>query len=293
MYPSLLSPRSKAACGVCRAYQSGGGGQPQTSSHSFRPAFKSRTGPRGAGARGCGPSARLRGGGFRAVAPAARPLRRPCPHSLSGSRRCPHFMSPGRPAPGLRSKGTTACGRWWGLPSGPLGRPGVMWRPRPGPCGPRPGQVGRLRCSGAPLRNARPSPCGAACSGPCVAPPPRRLRRRCSGAARPPLCGGCGAVRPSGPSRLRRSGVAAASPSPPAAAEPGLSAGGSLACGPSPGPWPSRSPPALRGGNFDAARKGPSKLGPFARMAGGWGAGVRRLRAGMPDPGEPVKPQGL
>lgn len=115
---------------------------------------------------------------------------------------------------------------------GPLGRPGVMWRPRSGPCGPRPGQVGRLRCSGAPLRNARPSPCGAACSGPCVAPPPRRLRRRCSGAARPPLCGSCGAVRPSGPSRLRRSGVAAASPSPPTAAEPGLSAGGSLACGP-------------------------------------------------------------
>ena len=63
----------------------------------------------------------------------------------------------------------------------------------------RPGQVGRLRCSGAPFRKARPSPCGAAFSGPCFAPPPRRLRRRCSGAARPPQSGGCGAVRASGP----------------------------------------------------------------------------------------------
>ena len=140
VHPLLLSPRSKAACGVCRAYQSGGGGKRQTSSLSFRPAFKSRTGPRGAGARGCGPSARLRGGGFRAVAPAARPLRRPCPHSLSGSRRCPHFMAPGRPAPGLRSKGATACGRWWGLPSGPLGRPSRPQRP----AGRSPARPGRL-----------------------------------------------------------------------------------------------------------------------------------------------------
>lgn len=30
VHPSLLSPRSKACCGVCRAYESGGGGQPQT-----------------------------------------------------------------------------------------------------------------------------------------------------------------------------------------------------------------------------------------------------------------------
>lgn len=70
---------------------------------------------------------------------------------------------------------------------------------------------------GAPLRKARPRQ--AACGGPCFAPPPRRLRRRCSGAARPPLCGGCGAVRPSGPAL--RAGVAARRPSLPAAAKPG------------------------------------------------------------------------
>lgn len=63
----------------------------------------------------------------------------------------------------------------------------------------RPGQVGRLRCSGAPFRAARPSTFGARSARPCPAPPPRRSRRRCSGAARPPRCGGYGAVRPSGP----------------------------------------------------------------------------------------------
>ena len=91
----------------------------------------------------------------------------------------------------------------WGL----WGRPPL----RPRPAGPGPVKLGRSRCTGAPLRNARPSPCGAACSGPCIAPPPCRLRRRCSGAARPPQSGGCGAVRPSGPAL--RAGVAARGPS--------------------------------------------------------------------------------
>ena len=118
------------------------------------------------------------------------------------------------PAPsGLRAAPLPALG---GVPppapSIPLrGLAGVMWRPRPGPCGPGPVKLAASRCTGAPLRNARPSPYGAACSGPCIAPPPCRSRRRCSGAARPPLCGGCGAVRPSGPAL--RAGVAARGPS--------------------------------------------------------------------------------
>ena len=140
VHPLLLSPRSKACCGVCRAYESGGGGQPQTQRNAFGQPLKAEPAPAGAGARGCGPSARPRGGGFRAVAPVARPLRRPGPHSLSCSRRCPHFMAPGRPAPGLRSKGATACGRWWGLPSGPLGRPSRPQRP----AGRSPARPGRL-----------------------------------------------------------------------------------------------------------------------------------------------------
>lgn len=51
--------------------------------------------------------------------------------------------------------------------------------------------------------------------GPCPPPAPRRLRRRCSGAARPPLCGGCGAVRASGP--VGGASASLASPATPAA----------------------------------------------------------------------------
>lgn len=87
-----------------------------------------------------------------------------------------------------------------------------MWRPRP--------RLRRVlvklaasRCAGAPLRKARPRQ--AAFGGPCFAPPPRRLRRRCSGAARPPRCGGCGAVRPSGP--VGGASASLASPATPAA----------------------------------------------------------------------------
>lgn len=68
-----------------------------------------------------------------------------------------------------------------------------MWRPRP--------RLRRVlvklaasRCAGAPLRKARPRQ--AACGGPCFAPPPRRSRRRCSGAARPPKMGALGPSAP-------------------------------------------------------------------------------------------------
>ena len=53
------------------------------------------------------------------------------------------------------------------------------------------------RSAGHPSRKARPRQ--AAYGGPCFAPSPRSVRRRCSGAARPPRCGGFGAVRASGP----------------------------------------------------------------------------------------------
>lgn len=55
-----------------------------------------------------------------------------------------------------------------------------------------------LRGGTPPQSKAKPLR-GAPAARPCFAPPPRRSRRRCSGAARPPLCGGCGAVRASGP----------------------------------------------------------------------------------------------
>lgn len=122
-------------------------------------------------------------------------------------------------------------------PSSPLrGLAGEMWRPRP--------RLRRVlvklaasRCAGAPLRNARPSPCGPK-ARPCIAPPPRRLRRRCSGAARPPLVGALGpsapparsaALRPALPARprLRRRPCRSALPthSPPGVAARGHSLG--------------------------------------------------------------------
>lgn len=110
-----------------------------------------------------------------------------------------------------------------------------MWRPRP--------RLRRVlvklaasRCAGAPLRKARPRQ--AACGGPCFAPPPRRSRRRCSGAARPPQVGALGpsapparsaALRPALPARprLRRRPCRAALPthSPPGVAARGPSLG--------------------------------------------------------------------
>lgn len=177
-------------------------------------------------------------------------------------------------------RGATACGRWWGLPSGPLGRPTRPQRPagrtpaHPGrraaarPVHPPAGAGrGNVAAKAGPLW-ARPwsswppavarghpsamqgqAPAGPLC-GPCIAPPPCRVRRRCSGAARPPLCGGCGAVRPSGPAL--RAGVAARGPSlgvpPPSRA--GAPAAG-CCCSPCPcgGPQSERRPlgPRKRG----------------------------------------------
>lgn len=141
---------------------------------------------------------------------------------------------------------TRPCGLRAAHPAHPVRRrcrrpPGLpaavreMWRPRP--------RLRRVlvklaasRCAGAPLRKARPSQ--AACGGPCFAPPPRRSRRRCSGAARPPKMGALGpsapparsaALRPALPARprLRRRPCRAALPthSPPGVAARGPSLG--------------------------------------------------------------------
>ena len=103
----------------------------------------------------------------------------------------------------------------------------------------RPGQVGRQ-----PLRGGTPPQCkakplrGGPKARPCIAPPPRRSRRRCSGAARPPQVGALGpsapparsaALRPALPARprLRRRPCRAALPthSPPGVAVRGPSLG--------------------------------------------------------------------
>lgn len=167
-----------------------------------------------------------------------------------------------------------------------------MWRPRP--------RLRRVlvklaasRCAGAPLRKARPRQ--AACGGPCFAPPPRRSRRRCSGAARPPQVGALGpsapparsaALRPALPARprLRRRPCRAALPthSPPGVAARGPSLGV---------PPPSRagapaagccySPCPCGGRNLDrrAHWRRKRRLPRASRAAG---RRERRLRAGVP-----------
>ena len=243
-----------------------GAGASLSRKKNSRSAFKSRTGPRGAGGRGSGPAARLRGGGFRAVAPAARPLCRPCPHSLSGSRRCPHFIAPGRPAPGLRTKGATACGRWWGLPSGPLGRPSRPQRPagrspaRPGRRWRRPprppaavGVMWRLvaACGGSGQASRQPLR-GATQSGRKAKP----LRGRFAGLAPGQPRAGCGVGAPGRPGPHD---VGAVGPSAPparsAALRPALPARPRLRRRPCRAALPTHSPPgvaALRGLRFGA-----------------------------------------
>lgn len=161
----------------------------------------------------------------------------------------------------------------------------------------RPGQVGRQ-----PLRGGTPPQCkakplrGGPKARPCIAPPPHRLRRRCSGAARPPLVGALGpsapparsaALRPALPARprLRRRPCRSALPthSPPGVAARGPSLGV---------PPPSRagapaagcccSPCPCGGGrNLDrrAHWRRKRRLPAHSRAAG---RGERRLRAGVP-----------
>lgn len=134
--------------------------------------------------KGLPSASRLRG---RATShPPLRPAgRSPCPPCAAA------VPPPARPACG--SPGNVAAGR-------------RLRRLRPS----QPPAVAR----GHPVRPQGQAPAGPL-RGPCPRPAPRRLRRWCSGAARPPRCGGCGAVRPSGP--VGGAPASLASPATPAA----------------------------------------------------------------------------
>lgn len=126
---------------------------------------------------------RLRAGRVPPAPAACGPL--PCPPCAAA------VPPPARPACG--SPGNVAAGR-------------RLRRLRPS----QPPAVAR----GHPVRPQGQAPAGPL-RGPCPRPAPRRLRRWCSGAARPPRCGGCGAVRPSGP--VGGAPASLASPATPAA----------------------------------------------------------------------------
>lgn len=184
-------------------------------------------------------------------------------------------------------------------PAPPAVAVGDMWRPRP-----RlrrvPVKLAASRCAGAPFRNARPSPCGAG---------------RWPGLALLLPRAGCGAGAPARPAptmwglwgvaRLRP-GRRRFGPRPgfghalrglrygrPAFALADRRSGplslaayrrqaGPAPCGPRCGPCP------CGGRNFNAARWGRTSAA-FPRVARGWGAGKRRLRAGRPRLRTPVK----
>lgn len=217
----VLSPRDSWKLPTKWTLPSGGGGEPPTVWPAVRSAFISQnrrecpvgtpffvlSGGLAAWGKGLPSASRLRAGHV----PPAPPACGPTP--------CPPWAAAGPPP----------------APSSPCrsGRGNVAAKAAPAA---RPGQVGRQPLRGAPLRKARPRQ--AACGGPCFAPPPRRSRRRCSGAARPPKMGALGpsapparsaALRPALPARprLRRRPCRAALPthSPPGVAARGPSLG--------------------------------------------------------------------
>ena len=213
--------------------------------------------------------------------------------------------APGHVPPAPPACGPTPCPPWadGGAAARPVqppagsGRGNVAAKPAQALAG----QVGRQ-----PLHGGTPPQCkakplrGGPMARPCIAPPPCRLRRRCSGAARPPLCGGCGAVRPSGP--VGGASASRASPATPAAQAVPPGSAFALAArrsGPGPlaggaAPQPSRGPgcgllcsPCPCGGpQFIRRPLGPRKRG-LCPLCGRLGRWERRLRAGVP-PGSPA-----
>lgn len=219
-----MSPRDTCNCPIKRTLPSGGGGEPPAVWPAGRSAFISQnrrecpvgtpffvlSGGLAAWGKGLPSASRLRAGHVPPAPPACGPT--PCPP-------CAAAVPP--PAP------SSPCGS---------GRGNVAAKAAPVA---RPGQVGRQ-----PLRGGTPPQCkakplwGGPKARPCIAPPPHRLRRRCSGAARPPLVGALGpsapparsaALRPALPARprLRRRLCRSALPthSPPGVAARGPSLG--------------------------------------------------------------------
>lgn len=163
-----------------------------------------------------------------------------------------------------------------------------MWRPSQRKRWPV--KLAASRCTGAPLRNARPSPCGAALRAlHCSSPVPVAAQVLRGGPA--PTSGGFGAVRPSGP--VGGASASLASPATPAAqAVPRGSAyalaarrSGAAALAASSGqagPRPAAcglAPAGARNLYRRAHWRRKRRLPAHSRAAG---RGVRRLRAGVP-----------
>ena len=248
-----------------------------------------------------GPSARCRGGGFRAAdsCGAATALAVPAlaqrPPPLSA------LHSPRMPGTTAANPGGHRLRRWWWLPSGPLGRPTRPQRP----AGRSPAHPGRRLAAARPVQPPAGSGRGnvAAKAGQARpglvgrqplrggTPPQRKakpLRGRCAGLALLLPRAGCGAGAPGrpGPHVVGGWGRPPLRPRPAGGRSgPVPLAGGaappSRAGAPAAGCCAALAPAGGR--NLNAARKGRSgPCGPrsLARMAGGWGAGLRRLRAG-------------
>lgn len=128
--PFIVSPRCMKVSDKWDFVKWGRGPAPDQPT-STRTASISITGPSWGRGPLCGP--------VTPCASAAAPQRRghhagPCAAALSGGAAVcccvtPHTRPPSLAAAAGNEKGATACGRWWGLPSGPLGRPTRPQRP--------------------------------------------------------------------------------------------------------------------------------------------------------------------
>ena len=250
--------------------------------------------------------------------PSFRSLCRTAPRER-GSRPWPG--APGRVPPAPPACGPTPCPPCAAAvpppaPSRPCRPCRVMWRPRPR-LSARPGQVGRLRCSGAPFRAARPSPQAGRFAG---LAPLLPLAGCGVGAPARPGPHGVGAVGPSAPParaaalrpalparpRLRRRPCRAALP---AHSPHGVAAPRGSCFGAPPArtkPPLGRSPPCGRLAHCAAcaacsarAVRGPQSIPPRAlaaqappsRASRAAGRRERRLRAGCRPVSRPARPR--